>query len=567
MLWTSFRFGALRKVVAAMGDGIALVGNPQLDEALELTADVLVIGGGPAGAWAAWSAASRGARVVLVDKGYLGSSGAAASGGMTIWHSEPDADSRERAKENRRKVDGLLSDLGWMDRVLEQTYQNVQRIEQFGYPFPADAEGNVQRRSLQGPEYLRTMRRVVKDAKVTVLDQSPALELLLDYDGTVAGARGVQRQENRFWTVRAGAVVIATGGCAFLSKSLGCNVLTGDGALMAAEAGSSLSGMEFSNHYAPSLPFASVTKGLMLGWATYSREDGTVIAGRGRGPGGNALGAALLEGPVYAVLDKADPEFQKLMRTAQPNFFVPFDRSGIDPFTQRFPLKLRLEGTVRGTGGIRIAGPNCETSVPGLYAAGDAASREVIAGGVSGGGALNAAWSMSSGFWSGAGAADYAASLGARAHTRSVLGVGRAGLRPVPYGATAGGAGEIVARVQEEVFPYDRNMFRTGPKLAGSLDRLHALWPQALAQQPSSLRELVRAREAAAMVAHARWMYASALERTESRGMHVRLDYPHLDPGQQHRLISSGLDHIWVRPETLSLGRRVREIKRELVAA
>ncbi|MEO7717344.1 MAG: hypothetical protein ABIY70_14175 [Capsulimonas sp.] len=66
-----------------MGDGIALLGNPQLDEALELTADV------------------------LVDKGYLGSSGAAASGGMTIWHSEPDADSRERAKENRRKVDAM----------------------------------------------------------------------------------------------------------------------------------------------------------------------------------------------------------------------------------------------------------------------------------------------------------------------------------------------------------------------------------------------------------------------------------------------------------------------------
>jgi succinate dehydrogenase/fumarate reductase flavoprotein subunit len=39
-------------------------------------ADVLVIGGGPAGAWAAVAAAHAGARVVLVDKGYLGTSGA-----------------------------------------------------------------------------------------------------------------------------------------------------------------------------------------------------------------------------------------------------------------------------------------------------------------------------------------------------------------------------------------------------------------------------------------------------------------------------------------------------------
>ena len=43
--------------------------------------------------------------------------------------------------------------------------------------------------------------------------------------------------------------VIATGGCAFLSRALGCNVLTGDGHLMAAEVGADFSGMEFSNAY------------------------------------------------------------------------------------------------------------------------------------------------------------------------------------------------------------------------------------------------------------------------------------------------------------------------------
>jgi len=42
---------------------------------IELAADVLVIGGGPAGAWAALSAADEGASVVIVEKGYLGTSG------------------------------------------------------------------------------------------------------------------------------------------------------------------------------------------------------------------------------------------------------------------------------------------------------------------------------------------------------------------------------------------------------------------------------------------------------------------------------------------------------------
>ena len=40
-------------------------------ETLDVLADVLVIGGGPAGAWAAVAAAEAGARVILVDEGYL----------------------------------------------------------------------------------------------------------------------------------------------------------------------------------------------------------------------------------------------------------------------------------------------------------------------------------------------------------------------------------------------------------------------------------------------------------------------------------------------------------------
>ncbi len=54
------------------------------------------------------------------------------------------------------------------------------------------------------------------------------------------------------------------------------------------------------------------------------------------------------------------------MRRAQPNFFLPFERAGIDPFTKIFPVTLRLEGTVRGTGGIHIIDESCATKVPGL---------------------------------------------------------------------------------------------------------------------------------------------------------------------------------------------------------
>ena len=60
-------------------------------------ADVLVLGGGPAGTWAALAAARAGARVVLADKGYCGTSGATASGGNNLWYVPPDDAARDEA--------------------------------------------------------------------------------------------------------------------------------------------------------------------------------------------------------------------------------------------------------------------------------------------------------------------------------------------------------------------------------------------------------------------------------------------------------------------------------------
>jgi succinate dehydrogenase/fumarate reductase flavoprotein subunit len=158
-----------------------------------------------------------------------------------------------------------------------------------------------------------------------------------------------------------------------------------------------------------------VTKTLFYGWAIFTHEDGSVVPGAASKGGRSAIARALLEGQVYARLDNADDDVQRHMRASQPNFFLPFDRTGIDPFRDRFPITLRLEGTVRGTGGLRIVDDSCATSVPGLYAAGDAATRELICGGFTGGGSHNAAWAMSSGTWAGQGAADYARQLGTTA--------------------------------------------------------------------------------------------------------------------------------------------------------
>jgi len=231
-------------------------------EAIEtLSTDVLVIGGGPAGTWAAIKAAQAGADVVLADKGYTGASGATASVGTGIWYVDDVPEQREAAMACREALGGHLAERDWMARVLDETHARMRELgEVQRYPFPVDTNGQPTRTDLQGPEYMRRQRTRVQRLGVRILDHTPALELLVDDDGVVSGAVALDRASGRTVRIEAAAVVLAAGGCAFQSKTLGCDVNTGDGALMAVEAGALLSGMEFSSAYAFAPKGTSLTK-------------------------------------------------------------------------------------------------------------------------------------------------------------------------------------------------------------------------------------------------------------------------------------------------------------------
>ncbi|WP_210210053.1 FAD-dependent oxidoreductase [Rhizobium grahamii] len=505
------------------------------NSAMQVETDVLVVGGGPAGCWAAWNAALNGMNVVLVEKGYVGTSGAAAAGNTTTIYTRRGTAERAATVAQRVRLGHGFSEAERIERVLDRTFQNLDLLAEWGYEFPSYEDGRPYRGMLRGPDYLRFMRQRLIKARVKVIDHCPVEELLVS-DGVVAGALARYRRTGETLQISAGAVVIATGGCAFLSGALGTNNLTGDGYLMAAEAGAVLSGMEFSAQYGISPSYSSVTKGVVYFWGTFSDEQGNVLPEQGDRQ--IVVARELISGPVYAILDKASPRLQEGFRRGQPNIFVPFDRLGIDPFTQRFPITLRHEGTVRGTGGLKID-DRATTTVPGLFAAGDAATRQGMSGATTGGGGPNSSWAMATGSWAGEDAAKFVRSLGANRRGRKIHSANEhSNVNPV---RNPSDVHEVLEIAKQQILPLNGGFFRDRATLSEASRKLADLWQD----QSWRSKRTAKVREAEALIATARWATESAILRKESRGLQRRTDFPDTNPALARPIDSGSSESFW----------------------
>jgi succinate dehydrogenase/fumarate reductase flavoprotein subunit len=217
-----------------------------------------------------------------------------------------------------------------------------------------------------------------------------------------------------------------------------------------------------------------------------------------------------------------------------------------------------LEGTMRAGGGIAID-DELGTGVPGLFAAGDVTSREKLVGG-----GPASAWAFATGTFAGRSAADFSKSVGPFAAKRLVTPVGQNGIEPRNRSRVS--VEEIIHAAREEMLPLQKNYWRTGVGMTQSLERFDDLWRDAVpalgatkkSTKKETARSRLRTREATALLATARWIYLSAAERKESRGLHRRKDFPDLDTAQDaEHVITGGLDNLWVgrkpHSKTLSL--------------
>jgi succinate dehydrogenase/fumarate reductase flavoprotein subunit len=251
--------------------------------------DVLVIGGGGAGAMATLHAHNQGTKALLVVKGKFGRTGGTtcAMGAATAvgpWH-EPE-DSQQVHFEDTVKGGSYLNEQNLVRILVEDSPKRVLELERLGAFWERTEEGNryllridgghsyprsVYLEDRPGREMLRAMGSEILRRKIPIVEDTMVLRLLMD-DDQAAGAVGVNLFTAEMVGFKANAIVLATGGAGNIyTFTTNPADVTGDGYILALGAGAELVDMEFVQFYPLGLIFPESLKGMLAGTFYYSR--------------------------------------------------------------------------------------------------------------------------------------------------------------------------------------------------------------------------------------------------------------------------------------------------------
>jgi L-aspartate oxidase len=515
----------------------------------EVGADLVVVGSGAAGLAAALRAREAGLRIIVVTKSSLSDSNTRwAQGGIAVAprRGQSSADSPERHAADTITAGAGLCEPNAVAAILADGPAAVARLRRRGAVFDAAADGTLARgregghsafRVLHaggdatGAEVERALADTVRRERIPVLEQHLAAEVLLTGSGATAGLL-VLAAAGRPGLVRAPAVLLATGGLGQLYQvTSNPAVATGDGLALALAAGAAAADVEFVQFHPTVLYSGSGPRGTTPLVTEALRGEGAVLV--------DATGAPVMAG-VHPLADLAPRDVVAAaitLRMAQApggvDDHVFLDATGLGPDTlrRRFPsvraacLAIGIDPARQPIPVAPAAHYHCggvltdlhgRTSVPGLYAAG-----EVARTGLHGANRL-ASNSLLEGLVMGERAASAIAARPARRRL------------PKPRSASAPPAAadpDALRRLMSRHAAIGRDQAGLAAALAG------------LTRPVSHAAAACRAGyEAAFLTLAARAVLAAAAERTESRGCHVRTDYPDRD------------DERWRRSLVLRLG-------------
>jgi len=473
--------------------------------------DVLVVGGGIAGCFAAVKAREKGADVTLVSKGKIGRSGMSpwAHGSMAVPR---DREDKIEALKQQAHVGGeYLNNPEWTERVIRESWDRFEDMLDWGQPFLKKENGDFVKPMSGGQEqdghlwaledgpgsWALSLRNRPEKMGVAILERIMVVDLVKQ-DGQVVGAVGISTSSPELYVIRAKATVLCMGSGGF--KPVGgwpLVDLTSDGHVMAFRAGARITGKEFEDFH----------NGMM-------RRTGELWLS-------NILPMTNAEGePVPGFGFGLQADFEAHAGKA------PLYRGEDEVFSG-----VALGLSVHTAEGVWPEDENCASGVPGLYAAGDCCATMVVGAAYSMGGSGTCNASVT-GARAGAAAAAYALQTPKTAADSQELSRVRE-LVLTPANRTGGFSPDWVTRVlKNAMMPYFTLRIKHGDRLQATLALVEfmrdQLAPKLFARDPHELR---LAHETKNMITNAEMKLRASLFRTESRGTHYREDHPkRVDP-------------------------------------
>jgi succinate dehydrogenase / fumarate reductase flavoprotein subunit len=562
---------------------------------LPLTCDVLVVGAGGAGMYAAIAAAQRGAAVLLVDKSQVGRGGATIMAQMTVavalGQEEPDSAALHLADTLaagrglcNQKLSALVCEDGPM-RILEMDRWGTRWARENGHIKQEHAPGHSVKRCCYvdflntGPAVAATLRRKVGEiSKIQRISNLAVVEIVVTH-GRVLGAVALNIVTGEFVSVLAGAVILSAGGLTKLYERNSASAnMSGDAYALALWAGAELIDMEFVQffpigHLAPRLvgmdpimwdPFRYKLGGKLLNgnFEEFIDRYGSTDFGKYN---------ATRDIAAYAILKETEAgrgaphggaflDFRHISETRLRAAFGPvIDRllkNGID--LTRMPIEVGPMAHYH-MGGIRVD-TNMATRIQGLYAAGEAV------GGANGANRLSGN-AITEAFVFGHRAGSAAAVFSLETERPSSFDCGHQAQEKFSAlfnRSDKRGPNPAALQVKLQRLMWEQaGPFRTGAKLAAALERIRQMRDDDLAAAAVGPKKTFNLDiqdwfEVRAMLAVAEAVVLSALLRTESRGAHQREDFPASDDALlknqvlelcEHKLVSR-----WSEPERLNHG-------------
>jgi len=242
--------------------------------------DVLVIGAGGAGLRAAIEASAAGTKVAVITKSLLGKAHTVmAEGGMAaaLAHND-DRDSWKVHFADTMRGGQYVNNWRMAELHAKEAPDRVRELEAWGAVFDRTPDGRINQRNFGGHRYprlahvgdrtglelIRTLQDHTIYLGVTVHMEHTVIELILD-GGRAAGVLAYDRERGRFHVFSAKAIILATGGVgrAYQITSNSWEG-TGDGHALAYRAGAELIDMEFIQFHPTGMVWPPSVKGILV---------------------------------------------------------------------------------------------------------------------------------------------------------------------------------------------------------------------------------------------------------------------------------------------------------------